>query len=152
MRNGKFIIVSIVLLVVGATSVSATTFGVRAGYYFDADAVAVGTEILTPIDTEQHWFFNPNFELAMGDVRDMAMVSADFHYDFQPSTSSAIWAGAGPAMIIIDRGPYSDDDTELGANFLLGMGSNTGNVRPYAQFKATVMDNSEASLAIGLRF
>jgi hypothetical protein len=152
MRNLKILIVSIVLLVVGAVGASAVTFGVRAGYYFDAEAVAVGTELLTPMDDNGRWYFNPNVELAMGDIRDMVALSADFHYDFQPSARTAVWAGAGPAMFIIDRGPFGDDDTDLGANFLVGMGANSGNVRPYAQFRATVKDNTEATVAVGLRF
>jgi len=130
----------------------AADVGVRVGYYFDADAASIGTELLTPVGGTARWYFNPNVELAMGDFRDTASFNADFHYDLQPFSDLAVWAGAGPALYIIDRGPYRDDDVNLAANALVGLGANSGNVRPFAQFKGVLMSDPEAVLEFGLRF
>jgi hypothetical protein len=141
----------IAMLVV--TSASATSFGVRMGYYFDAEAVSFGTEVLTPLAGAQPWYFNPNVELALGDFRDTVAMNADFHYDFQPGSDLAVWAGAGPALLIVDRGPFEDDtEVDVGANLLFGMGANHGRVRPYGQFKAVLKGDTEAAVAFGIRF
>lgn len=134
------------------SSARATSFGVRAGYYFDAEAVSIGTEMLTPLAGSQPWYFNPNLELAFGDFRDVVAMNGDFHYDFQPQSELAVWAGAGPAIFLIDRGPFQDDEVDVGANLLFGMGANSGSVRPFGQFKAVLMDDPEAAIAFGLRF
>lgn len=129
---------------------SATDLGVQMGYYFDSEAVSLGFGALTSIsDSHPRWFFNPNAEMIVGD-RDMAAFNLDFHYDFASNDDLTFWAGAGPALYVIDQ-PF-DDDMEPGINLLAGFGALTGNVRPFLQGKAILMDNSEASIAVGLRF
>src|SRR6185369_11850916 len=44
---------------------------VRAGVYTDADAVSVGGGVLTQVGNSNHWYFNPNVELAMGNRKDI---------------------------------------------------------------------------------
>ncbi|HEU4364337.1 MAG TPA: hypothetical protein VFT13_02620 [Candidatus Krumholzibacteria bacterium] len=154
-RFRTFTIPSLAIVIVAmlfAAPAQATSFGVRAGYYFDADAVSIGTEMLTPLSESYNWYFNPNFELAVGDVRDIVAMNADFHYDFQPSSDLAVWAGAGPAIFVIDRGRFEDEKVDVGANLLFGLGANHGSVRPYGQFKAVLMDDPEAAIAFGVRF
>ncbi len=128
----------------------ATELGVQMGYYFDAEALSLGFGALTSISASQpRWFFNPNAEMIVGD-RDMAAISMDFHYDFASNDDLTFWAGAGPAIYIIDQ-PF-DDDMEPGLNLLAGFGALRGSARPFVQGKAILMDNSEVSLAVGLRF
>lgn len=152
----KRIIITSALVVAALAAAAGTArgadVGVRLGYYFDADAVAFGTELLAPLDGAQRWYFNPNLELAMGEYRDTASINADFHYDLRPSGSLAMWVGAGPAIFIVDRGPDRGDDARLAANALFGLGAATGTVRPFAQFKGVVMSDPEAVLEFGLRF
>jgi len=128
---------------------SATDLGIQMGYYFDSNAIGIGFGALTSISDTQQWFFNPNAEMIAGD-RDMAAFNLDFHYDFAQSDELTFWAGAGPALYVIDQ-PF-DDDMDPALNLLAGFGSMTGNVRPFVQGKAVIMDNSEASIAVGLRF
>lgn len=129
----------------------ATDLGVQMGYYFDAEAVSLGFGLLTSVTNEHpQWFFNPNAEVIVGDGPDMAAFNGDFHYDFATNDNLTFWAGAGPGLYLIDQ-PV-DDDIDVGLNLLAGFGSQTGSVRPYFQGKAIVKDNSEAQIAVGLRF
>lgn len=124
---------------------------VHMGYYFDNEALSVGFGLLTSMsDTQPRWFFNPNAEMIVGDGRDMAAFNADFHYDFAADSDLTFWAGAGPGLYLVER--PSDDDLEVGLNLLGGFGKMTGNVRPFVQAKAIVMDDAEATIAVGLRF
>jgi len=64
--------------------------------------------------------------------------------------------GAGPALIVVNRDEpaYGNrgTNTDLGLNLFGGLGAKHGGVRPFAQVKFTVADNTETSLAMGLRF
>lgn len=139
-----------ILCIIPMGKASATDLGVHMGYYFDAEAISMGFGTLTSVsDSYPSWYFNPNAELIVGD-RDMAAFNFDFHYDFAANDDLTFWAGAGPGLYLIDR-PF-DDDFEPGLNLLAGFGALTGKARPFVQGKAVVMDNSEVSLAVGLRF
>jgi hypothetical protein len=98
------------------------------------------------------WFFNPNLELAFADHADLVALSGDFHYDFDVDEPIYLWAGGGPSILFRnpDRG---DDETDPGLNLLAGVGFNKGgDVRPYVQGKVVLSDDTEASLAFGVRF
>lgn len=82
----------------------------------------------------------------------MAALNADFHYDFNTSTNTAAWVGAGPALLIIDRDFRSDNEVDPALNLLIGVGAKTGTYRPFIQGKGILSDNSEAALAVGIRF
>ena len=135
-------------------SAGAYDAGFRVGYFFDADAVSVGMEMLTPLSVNPSgWYLNPNLEVAMGDARDIAAFNFDFHYDFETASNLAVWAGAGPTIYLIDRDQFADDfEADPGINLLLGFGAKTGSVRPFVQGKGVVMDNAEAAISVGVRF
>ncbi len=138
-------------LVALPTLAAASDLGVQMGYYFDSEAISLGFGMLTSLSDEQPaWFFNPNAEMILSDGRDMAAFNADFHYDFAADDDITFWAGAGPALYLIEQ-PF-DDDLEVGLNLLAGFGKQTGSVRPFMQGKAILMDNSEAAIAVGVRF
>jgi len=123
---------------------------VRAGAYTDAEAAMVGGGVLVNLEPSNRWYFNPNLEVAFPDDRDLMTVNGDFHYDF-PATKVAYWVGGGPAIRFVDP-EFGDDDTDLGANVLAGLGARQGDVRPFGQLKVLVADDSEAVLMFGLRF
>jgi len=133
----------------GPAPAPASDMGVHMGYYFDSQALSLGFGMLTSVSDDQRWYFNPNAEMIVGD-RDMAAFNADFHYDFASDSDLTFWAGAGPGLYLIQQ--PADDDLEAGLNLLAGFGKLTGTTRPFVQGKVVVMDNSEASLAVGLRF
>jgi hypothetical protein len=127
-----------------------TTFGVRTGVYTDANAGFLGGEVVTSIGPS--WYFNPNLEVAAAGDRDVVTVNGDFHYDFFENRPYWVWAGGGPAVIHRNM-PDESDETNVGANFLGGIGWKTSSkVHPYLQAKVTISETDEAVLAFGLRF
>ena len=128
-----------------------TTADVRAGIYPDADAVAVGGGLLTPMSHGSQWYFNPNVELALGDRRDIVAMSGDFHSDFASEGNATFWVGAGPAILVTDR-DGADADTDLGINVLTGVGAKRGNVRPFGQLRGTMANESQVAIVGGVRF
>ena len=131
-------------------------FGVRGGFYDDADAAFLGAELLT--DFYPHWFVNPNIEYVFVDNGSLFTLNGDVHYDFDTHAPFAVWAGAGPAVIFSDRRPDNcpncdrEDDIDLGINLLAGIGAKRGAIRPYVQGKVVLSNDTEAVIAFGLRF
>ncbi len=124
---------------------------VRAGLNTDADAVSVGGGILTQVGSSHRWYFNPNVELAMGDRKDVVAMSGDFHYDLAQNSGPAVWVGGGPALLVIDP-DLGERRTDVGLNVLTGIGKKSGDVRPFAQLRGTVADDSQVTIAGGIRF
>ena len=135
---------------IAVPAVAGTNFGVRTGVYTDVGAGFVGAEAVTSIAPS--WFFNPNLEYAFtNNDRDVVTVNGDFHYDFLLDRPYYVWAGAGPAVIVREILP-GDHRTDLGLNLVGGIGWKMQKVTPYLQAKVTVADESEAVLAVGIRF
>lgn len=146
------------LFLIPGVSRAEIDFGVRGGFYSDADAGFLGAELL--MDVTRQWFFNPNVEYVFVDDGDLWTLNLDAHYDLRTNAPYYIWAGGGPAVIFSSFDPprgcrrcESDDETDLGLNLLAGLGFGRGQaIRPYVQGKVTLSDNTEASIAFGLRF
>src|SRR5262245_28470732 len=126
-----------------------TDVDLRAGYYTDMEAFAVGGGLLTPVSNR--WFFNPNVEVAIEDEASMWSINGDFHYDFVESGNASFWLGAGPALLIADP-DGGDSDTDFAVNAFAGIGALRGGVRPFGQLKGVLGDNSELVLEGGVRF
>jgi len=128
-------------------------FGLRGGYYTDAEEPFLGLELLTQVG-DTRWWFNPNVEFVFVDPGDLWTLNLDFHYDFDTSDRDTyVWAGGGPAVVFRDRGGrFDDDDTEAGLNLLAGIGWQREAFVPYLQGKILLSDDSEAVLAVGVRF
>jgi hypothetical protein len=127
--------------------------GVRAGAYFDAGGFFIGGDVLARI--ADRWYINPNLEYVFGDGADLFSGNFDIHYDLPMSKKNLyVWVGGGLAIIHTD--PDNDrieGDTDPGLNLLMGVGFpfGGGNVF-YIQPKAIISDNSDFSLAFGVRF
>lgn len=141
-----------------AAPAEAVDFGVRAGLYTDQSDGFVGGELLFPLSPR--WYFNPNVEWVFVDNGDLFTVNGDFHYDFNVDFDGFVWAGAGAALIVEDhdpprrrdRGDGDDAETDVGLNLLGGVGWDVEGFTPYVQGKVIVSDDSEAVVAVGLRF
>jgi len=139
-----------------AAPAEAVDFGVRAGVYTDEGDGFVGGELLFPLT--ERWYFNPNVEWVFVDNGDLFTVNGDFHYDFDTDFNGYVWAGGGPALIVRDndpprrRGGNDDAETDVGLNLLGGVGWQVEGLTPYVQGKVLISDDSEAVLAVGLRF
>jgi hypothetical protein len=127
--------------------------GIRAGAYFDAGGFFIGGDILAKISNR--WYFNPNVEYVFGDGADLLTANFDIHYDLRTSAKNLyVWVGGGLAVIHTD--PDNDrieGDTDPGLNLLMGVGFPFGGGKVFfIQPKAIIADNSDFSIAFGLRF
>jgi len=146
------LLIATLAMAAAGTARAAVDADVRAGIYPNADAVSVGGGVLANVGgADSHWYFNPNVEVAMGDRKDIVAMSGDFHYDFDPNSSTAFWMGAGPAVLVTDRRDAASD-TDLGMNVLTGVGAKHGQVRPFAQLRGTMSNQSQVTIAGGIRF
>jgi hypothetical protein len=147
------------LFLIPALAQAQVDFGVRGGFYSDASAGFIGGEVLTRTPF-RNWFFNPNFEYVFVDDGHLYTLNLDAHYDLSTGGPYSFWLGGGPAVIFsrVDapfgcRGCGSDSQTDFGLNLIAGAGIwPRNNIRPYIQGKVTLSDNTEASLAVGVRF
>lgn len=143
--------ISLAILGITATpSRAGTDVDLRVSMYPDADAWAIGGGLLTDVGGG-NWFFNPNLEIGMGDNLDLMLLSGDFHYDFASASNLSLWAGGGPAVLMTNP-PNGDNQTDLGLNALMGMGARGGGLRPFGQVRGTFADESQFSIAGGIRF
>lgn len=145
------LMVAITLVAAPRWTSAGTDADLRASVSPDDDAVAIGGGVLTDIGQNSGWHFNPNIELAFGDSRDFVAMSGDFHYDLRNQQRTAVWVGAGPAILMTNRSS-GRDDTDLGVNVLTGIGAKHGEVRPFAQLRGTMSDDSRIAIAGGVRF
>jgi hypothetical protein len=154
MRRVIPILVSAALLalLILPVAASAADFGVRTGFYSEANEGYVGAEVL--VNMSRSWFFNPNAEYVFIDNGTLMTFNGDVHYDFEVNGPTYVWAGGGPAVILRDPDfpRRSDRETELGVNLLAGIGWRASSVVPYLQGKVTLSDNNEAAVAFGVRF
>jgi hypothetical protein len=141
----------LVIMIQPSPARAAVDADVRAGVYPDADAVAVGAGILTDVGGKTGWYFNPNVEVALGDRRDIVALSGDFHYDFNSDRNTSVWLGGGPAVLMTNHAG-GEDETDLGVNVLTGIGAKRGDVRPFAQLRGTMGEQSQVAIAGGIRF
>jgi hypothetical protein len=157
--NGKMIGLALALaaaLVLGAPAPAEAQvdFGVRGGFYSDASAGFIGGELLFGLTRE--WFLNPNFEYVFVDDGDLSTLNLDFHYDLPTGRDPYyVWLGGGPALVLRsdDRDRDDGDDNDLGFNLLAGVGFGKREaIRPYVQGKVLISNNTEAAIAVGLRF
>lgn len=151
-RRLSFIALTSLLALIFTTSAradSGVVGGARLGYYANADAPFAGGELLLKIAPSV--YFNPNVEFVFQDDSYIT-VNGDFHYDFPRHGRTLFWAGAGIGIVAINPPGSADGNTDAALNLLFGVGFARGPVIPYFQAKVIAKDDSELSLAVGLRF
>lgn len=82
---------------------------------------------------------------------DLFTVNGDVHYDLEVDTPFYVWLGGGPALIRSDP-DRGDSETDFGANLIAGIGMKRSGLRPYGQLKVLLADDSQAVVAVGVRF
>jgi len=125
-------------------------FGVRVGYYTQAEDPFLGAELLFRIVPEI--YFNPNLEVVLVDNGRYLTANGDFHYDFYSRRSTFAWLGAGLAVLNRDPEGPAEGNTDLGLNLLAGIGAHRRGVIPYAQAKVILKSDTEFVIGVGLRF
>jgi hypothetical protein len=136
-----------------ATPSEAQGFGLRAGLSIDPDQFYFGAHAESgPVAGELR--FRPNFEAGFGDNRTVAAFNAELVYPFELSNGTRLYAGGGPALIVLSRdrmNPPGGDDTSLepGFNFLIGVRFPG---RTFAELKLGAIDSPEVKLGFGVEF
>ena len=95
---------------------------------------------------------NPNVEYIFGGGRTYMTFNLDAHYDFPSHRRAFFWVGAGLGLLYVNPDGPAPSNTDVGANFLAGVGLTRGPVIPYFQVKLIASGNTEVALAFGLRF
>jgi hypothetical protein len=148
---GMFLILTLFLS--GSSEALDFSPGFRVGAYFDAESAFVGGEVV--MGFMEDWSLVPNVEYVFVDNADMVTFNFDFQYNIRTSYPVQMWAGAGPAIIYFDPDrPDGFDDTDFGVNLFFGVGFPLHEARfmPYVQPKLILSDDTEFSLAFGIRF
>lgn len=137
----KKLLLVLPLLVFAVSLEAQVRWGVRAGVS-DGNPM-IGGEMVMPLVGDL--VLNPNIEF----TTDLFSANADVHYDFDISTDTSFWVGAGLAFLNPDDGDY-----EGGVNLLAGIGTRRRRMYPYAQVKLTSASDSgdSTSVAVGVRF
>jgi hypothetical protein len=148
--TSRLALAAAILLAVPAAAQADPRFGVRVGYYTEAEDPFIGAELLFRIVPEI--YFNPNVEVVLVDNGRYLTANGDFHYDFYQSRRTFLWLGAGLAVLNRDPEGPADGDTDLGLNLLGGIGARRGRVIPYAQAKIILKSDTEFVIGVGLRF
>jgi len=139
-----------ILLAVPAATQAEPRFGVRFGYYTEAEAPFLGAEMLFRVVPEI--YFNPNVEAVLVDDGHYFTINGDLHYDFFSERRTFAWVGAGLAVLNTDPGGSAESNTAFGLNLLAGIGARRGRVIPYAQAKVILKSDTEFVIGVGLRF
>ena len=148
--SSRLALAAAILVALPAAAQADPKFGVRVGYYTEAEDPFIGAELLFRIVPEI--YFNPNVEVVLVDNGRYLTANGDFHYDFYSRRSTFLWLGAGLAVLNRDPEGPAEGDTDLGLNLLGGIGARRGRVIPYAQAKVILKSDTEFVIAVGLRF
>lgn len=128
-----------------------TDIDLRGGYNADVEDAFVGGGVLANLGDSHRWYLNPNAEYTFMDDGDQFSLNGDVHYDFGATPKTTYWVGGGPTLVRRDN-DFTGDETDLGVNLIAGMGARSGNIRPFAQGKVVLKDETEAAIAVGIRF
>ncbi len=122
----------------------------RGGVYPD-QGVALGGGVIGQLGSSPNWYFNPNVEAAFASEKDVVSLNGDIHYDFRSTSPYNFYAGAGPALIIVnpDRG---ENRTDGGLNLVGGVNWHNQALRPFVQMKGVVSNEGQVALMGGIRF
>ena len=148
--SSRLALAAAILVALPAAAQADPKFGVRVGYYTEAEDPFIGAELLFRIVPEI--YFNPNVEVVLVDNGRYLTANGDFHYDFYSRRNTFLWLGAGLAVLNRDPEGPAEGDTDLGLNLLGGIGARRGRVIPYAQAKFILKSDTEFVIAVGLRF
>lgn len=126
-----------------ASPAYAQEFGVRAGVSVDPDQFYFGGHFQTePLVDRLR--FRPNVEIGFGDDVTLVGFNVEFAYFFPTRSPWQLYAGAGPALNLID---FNDNtEAEGGFNFLVGVEHSRG---LFFEFKVGVIDSPEFKFGVG---
>ncbi len=121
---------------------------VRGGYYGDADDFFLGGGLNFSILSITA---NPNFEYVFVSGGDFYTINLDGRITVLPLVAGSGWLGGG---FVLSSSKISGGDTQTdgGVNLLAGLGLDKLPMKPFAQIKYVISDNSQWVFGVGVRF
>jgi len=128
---------------IAAANAAAQSPGVRAGVSVDPDQFYFGGHYETA-PLVDHLRFRPNIEIGLGDDVTVVGFNVEFAYFFPSRSPWQLYAGAGPALNLIDF----NDNTEVegGFNILFGVQHTQG---LFFEFKVGAIDSPDFKFGVG---
>lgn len=121
--------------------------GPRVSYNVDAEEFGVGAQFAVPIGRRLEFY--PSFDYFFVDVGNLWALNADIKYRATTGGSlDWLYLGGGLNVTGFSAGPV--DETDVGANLLLGLESLRGRVHPFAEGRLTIGDGSTFQISAGL--
>ena len=123
-----------------------TSAGIRAGLSVDPDQFYFGGHVETPPLVDQ-LRFKPNVEIGIGNDVTVVALNIEFAYVFPSQRAWNVYAGGGPALVIVD----ANDDTDSGGGFnlLVGVEHRSG---LFTEIKVGVADSPDLKIGVGYSF
>jgi hypothetical protein len=119
---------------------------VRGGYYTDAEKFFLGGGLRVGLAGFE---IVPNFEYVFVDNATLYTVNADGQFNLFPFGLGSVWVGGGLGLMGLGF-EGSDTKTKGLVNLFAGVGLNVI-LKPFAQVKYVITDESTAVLALGVR-
>jgi hypothetical protein len=137
----------VLFLLMGSAPASAQTYGARVGVSGSPDQFYFGGHVETPPVVDR-LRFRPNIEIGLGD--DVTVVGLNFElaYHFPQRNGWNVYAGAGPALNIIDV-EQGESGAEGGFNVLLGLQHQNG---LFFEIKGGAIDSPNFKFGVGYVF
>ncbi|MEO8167578.1 MAG: hypothetical protein ABI623_04965 [bacterium] len=121
----------------------------RVGFFTSGSNASLGAGLVARI--APNLYLNPMLEYVFINGATGLFMSGDGHYDFHAADNADVWIGGGLGVMYVKVNNFSD--TNIGLNLLTGVAFAThASVYPYFQLKGFLSSNTNAQLAIGLRF
>jgi hypothetical protein len=144
----KFLLFTVLL--VTAAPAAAQGPGVRGGISVDPDQGYFGLHYETAALVDR-LHFKPNVEVGLGDDLVLTSINMEFSYKFPTRSRWGLYAGGGPAILIVNR---DDDagggtDTDAGLNLMLGAEHRGG---LFFEIKVGVVDAPDVKFGVGWTF
>ena len=131
-----------------ATAQSNSQVGMRVGYNFRADEPLLSTHLIVPMTSRI--FFYPSLDVYAPEEGNRLGFNGDVKITLPSGTNGSYQLYAGAGLGIINRNEDGFSNSDLGANFLMGIESRIGWIHPFAEGKLMIYDRSQFQLLAGV--
>ena len=122
--------------------------GPRLSYNFDAEEFGVGAQLSVPVARRLEFY--PSFDYYFVEPGSLTSLNVDLKYRVPAEGLRWLYVGGGINFTRVSFGEFENTDT--GANIIAGYESIRGRVHPFAEFRLTAGDGSQAQISAGLNF
>ena len=141
-------IVALAAAAIAVPVASAQRVGPRIGMNFDSNDALLGGQLVLPLSGALEFY--PSVDIFFPNAGSLLGINADLKYNLPTKPGPGFYLGAGLGILRASyRGAHSNN---VGANLLFGVESRTGAVRPFAEGRVLLNDNTSFQLVGGLNF